>query len=332
MRVTQHMLDDRLKEYDGLVDIYKKAFAVKNEKRDWRTYEQRLALRIRTASTEIEPVIKEAYEAIELPKSMRGKPSSLPVTKKVLILMLKDIFRLSNRKMTNMLAMFSALTGIDISYKTVERAYSDPVARMVIHNAFVILTERKGIKSSDTSGDGTGYGLTVTRHYRNEREKELKSRKGKRKGKKNELLRKRRPFVYAFALMDLDTRMYIGYGTSIKSEKEAFDKAVAMAKSMGIAINSVRLDKYYSFKSIVKSFSRETKIYVIPKKNATIKGGAAWRRIICSFVFGPFGHLGQYFLRNNSESGFSADKKTSGWQVFQVREERIDTAIMCKGL
>ncbi|MBI4176184.1 MAG: ISNCY family transposase [Candidatus Aenigmarchaeota archaeon] len=256
---------------------------------------------------------------------MMGKPSGVPVPKKVLILLLKDIFKLSNRKMANMLAMFSALTGIDLSYKTVERAYSDPLARMVIHNTFVILVKRKGIESANTSGDGTGYGLTVTKHYRNEREKELK-RKNKGSGKG------RKPFVYAFALMDLDTKMYIGYGTSIRSEKEAFDKALAMAKSIGVAIDSVRLDKYYSFQSITKYFGKGTKIYVIPKSNATIKGPAAWKRIIKSFVDDTFGHMAEYYLRNNSESGFSVDKRASGWKVWQIREERIDTAIMCKGL
>jgi transposase len=323
------MLDGTLLEYNKLVEVYKKTLSNSNEKRDWRTYEQRLALRIKTASAEIEPVIEEAYAVITLPKTTMGKPVGIPITKKVLILLLKDIFKLSNRKMANMLAMFSALTGMDISYKTVERTYSDPVARMVIHNAFVILTKRKGIESSDASGDGTGYGLTVTKHYRNERCKELKS--ANKNHSNSACSCKHRLFVYAFALMDLDTKMYIGYGTSIRSEKEAFDNALAMSKAIGIAIDSIRLDKYYSFKSITKYFGRETKIYVIPKSNATV-GPFDWNRILESFVDDTFGHMTEYFRRNNSECGFSVDKNLCGRQVWQTREERIETAIMCKGL
>ncbi len=32
------------------------------------------------------------------------------------------------------------------------------------------------------------------------------------------------------------------------------------------------------------------------------------------------------------ESGFSVDKRTSGWKVWQKLPERIETVIMCKGL
>jgi transposase len=64
--------------------------------------------------------------------------------------------------------------------------------------------------------------------------------------------------------------MYIGYGTSVKSEKKAFERAIEMARE--IPINSVRLDKLYSVQSITKEFDSKTKIYIIPKKNATIKG------------------------------------------------------------
>jgi len=55
--------------------------------------------------------------------------------------------------------------------QTIERAYSDPLVRMIIHNMFVILVKRKGIKQADLAGDGTGYSLTITKHYRSVREK-----------------------------------------------------------------------------------------------------------------------------------------------------------------
>lgn len=76
-------------------------------------------MRIKTASKELEPIIEEAYSMINM-KTSRGRPETVPITKKVLILLLKDIFQLSNRKMANLLAMFTALTGIDISYKKME--------------------------------------------------------------------------------------------------------------------------------------------------------------------------------------------------------------------
>lgn len=326
MKLRQEDLDRALEEHKRVVEIYKEKYPAER-KRDWRTYEQRLVLRIKTASRELEPILEEAYAMVEVSKSGRGRPHKVPLTKRVMILLLKDVFQLSNRRMANFLAFFTALTGIDLSYKSVERVYSDELARLVIHNMYVILLRRKGIKAADTSGDGTGYALTVTKHYRSEREKELKKSKASAEAKA-----KRKQFAYAFALMDLGTWMYIGYGTSMKSEKEAFRKAVAMAKDIGVSVRTARLDKYYSCKSITLEFDPGTRVYILPKKNAKVNGRLAWKQVLRSYVDEPYSHLREYFKRNNSESGFSADKRLCGWKVWQKREERIGTSLMCKGL
>jgi transposase len=46
----------------------------------------------------------------------------------------------------------------------------------------------------------------------------------------------------------------------------------------------------------------------------------------------PFQFFCEYFRRESSESGFSADKRCCGWKIWQRLEEWIQTAIMCKGL
>lgn len=332
-RLMQNHLYKALQEHKDIVEMYKREYS-KDNKRDWRTYEQRVALRIKRATQELEPIIDEAYSIIKVAEK-RGRPECVPITKKVMILLIKDIFQLSNRKMANMLAMFTALTGIDLSYKSVERVYSNDFARMIIHNMFVLIIKRKGIKDADVSGDGTGYSLTVTKHYRNERCKELKklnSGDAKKSNNNNKSTKNRKLFVYAFGLMDLGSGIYIGYGTSMKSEKEAFREAVDMARDIGININSARLDKLYSVQSITKEFDEDTSIYIIPKKNATIRGSPKWKSILRSYVSDPISHFQEYYRRNNSESGFSTDKRTCGWKVWQKRYDRIDTALLCKGL
>lgn len=323
--ITQKRLDRALREHNRVVEMYRKKYS-KDNKRDWRTYEQRVARRIKLASKELRPVIEEAYSMIEVSRPRGGRPRETTVPKCVLVLLIKDIFRLSNRKMANMLAMFTALTDIDISYKTVERIYSDELARLTIHNTFLMLAGRKGIKNADVSGDGTGYSLTVTKHYRSEREKEMKA---KDKGKQGADIK---CFARAFALRDIGTGMYIGYGTSMRSEQEAFREAMGMARETGIRIDSARMDKLYSYQSISKEFDKETSIYIIPRKNATIKGPPEWKRIIKSYVRSPFRHLEEYFKREGSESGFSVDKRMCGWKIWQKRDDRIETALMCKGL
>jgi len=324
--ITQNQLDKTLNQLDYIIKFYRKNYS-KDVKRDWRTYEQRLAHRIRTAAKELEPVIQEAYSMIEVSTDEnRGRPPEITIPQKVLLILIKKIFQLSNRKMANLLAFFSMLTGIDTSYKTVERSYSDPLVKMTIHNMFIILSKRKGIENPDLSGDGTGYSLTITKHYRNEREKELKNPKNKKVPKKN-----RKSFAYSFSLMDLDTKMYVGCGVSMKSEKEAYKEAVRMSNSI-VSANSVRLDKYFSDRTILKDFNPDTKIYIIPKSNATIRGPPEWKRIIERFLADIFSYLGEYYKRNNSESGISVDKRMCGWKIWQKRPDRIHTAIMCANI
>jgi len=67
---------------------------------------------------------------------------------------------------TNMLAMFSMLSRIEVSYKTIERLYSDPEVMLAVHNLHVLLLKKKGIKESDATGDGKGYSLTVKKNYK----------------------------------------------------------------------------------------------------------------------------------------------------------------------
>ena len=67
----------------------------------------------------------------------------------------------------------------------------------------------------------------MTKHYRSIRERE-----DVKEGK----------FVYSFALMDLSSRMYVGYVVSIKSGKDAYHKALDMISDMRIDLRSVRLD------------------------------------------------------------------------------------------
>ena len=105
-------------------------------------------------------------------------------------------------------------------YKTIERAYSNPLVKMIIHNMFIILVKQKGILQADLTGDGTGYSLTITKHYRSVREKAgdaikwagSKSVRAKSQTKQD----KRRLFTYAFALMDLKSHMYVGYEALLK--------------------------------------------------------------------------------------------------------------------
>lgn len=323
MKITTKEVRDVTSILDEIVKDYKEK-SPKNE-RNWRTYEQRVAMRLRTAFRELKPLVHEAVLSIDFAKGeTRGAKPYLNVEQRTLAILLKHIIGKSNRNMAAMFTLFSLLSDIDVSYKTVERLYSDPEVNAVLHNLHALILKRKGIDSVESSGDGTGYSLTVKVNYASEAQK-LKDliKTGKEQNHKKRL------FVYSFNLMDIKTRMYIAVGTSFKSEKEAYDDAIQMAQKQNVNLNSMRLDRYYSNQSDVESLNSkfgEICLYLIPKSNATIEGSWEWKRMLYDFAKDTVGYLERYFQRNQSESGIAEDKRRVGWRLGQKRPDRIATA------
>ena len=331
MKITTNEVRNVVAVLDDIVKDYKEN--VDPNKRDWRTYEQQAAARLRTAFRELKPLVEEAVSSLRIKRGeLRGAIPKLTLEQKVLALLLKHLFGKSNRDMTHMLIIFSWLTDIDVSYKTIERLYSDNDVNLVLHNLHILILKQKGVEKAACSGDGTGYGLTVKKHYATEAQKlkdTMKEKKGQSKYGKKAL------FAYSFKLLDLTSRMYIGFGMSMKSEKQAFLAAIEMAKESGIDVESIRLDRYFSCQAYIKIIEEkfgETRFYLIPKKNATVKGTWAWKHMLHQFVNDPIGYLEKYYQRNQSESCFAEDKRRIGWQLGQKRPDRINTANTCTGL
>ena len=212
---------------NALIQEYREKFSV-TVITDSRKYEETYRKRLLGMSMELRSMIDHASS---IAINEYGRPSLLDAREKALIILVKEIMKFSNRRMAYELPLF----GIDriISYKTVERLYSDPLVIMILNNLFIETLRRKEFRKCDAVGDGTGYSLTVTRHYRSIREKIGESVK---KGQ----------FVYSFALMELNTRMSIGYAVSLRSERDAYMKALDMIASLRIDLESIRLDREYS--------------------------------------------------------------------------------------
>ena len=124
MKITTKEVQDITSIIDDIIEDYKD----KSEpaKRDWRTYEQRVARRLKKAFSELKPLVQEAVSTIVIIKGeTRGAKSLLTLEQKVLALLLKHLIGKSNREMSFMLIIFSWITDVDVSYKTIERFYSD---------------------------------------------------------------------------------------------------------------------------------------------------------------------------------------------------------------
>jgi len=326
MKIKTKEVRDITKILDDIVEVYKEGHAKK--KRDWRTYEQRVAERLKAAFRELKPLVHEAASSMQFVSGeTRGAKPALNPEQRTLAVLIKHIIGKSNRSMAAMFVIFSLLSNIDVSYKTVERFYSDPEVIAVLHNLHLLILKKKNVQNIDGSGDGTGYSLTIKLHYASEAQKLKEKIKDSSTQSKKE--RKKSIFVYSFALMDIKTRMYVGFGTSFKSEKEAYFSAVKMTKESGININRLRLDRYFSCQSTVEYLEKDFEginLFLIPKSNATIEGPWQWKRMLFNFVNGTNEYLETYFQRNQSESGIAEDKKRTGWKLGQKRPDRIDTA------
>ena len=329
--------DDIQYKLEEINNILGKKYVLEHPKkeRDWRTYEQEFAQRIRMAMKDLDPLVNEAVSTIRIVPGA-GHPHSLTLEQRVKLLLIKQLVSESNRMFANMLAIFSMLSGIDVSYKTIERLYSDEEVIMAVHNLHTLILGKKDITNSNATGDGTGYSITVKKNYESyaqklkDHAKENPGNREEKDGKKSES-HKKRLFAYSFAIMDLKSRMYIAFGSSMKSERSAYDRAMKLLSSTGIEMDSIRLDRYYSTPSYVDNLG-ETKVFVIPKKNSTLNGSLKWKNAMKDFVENTMPYLEQYHQRSNSESGFAADKKMLGWNIAQRRDDRIDNALFCTGV
>lgn len=324
--LTNKQLSFRIKELDDyLLEKYRKAAKkeAKKKKKDYAKYERDYMTRIKTVIRELDPLIKEATN-IKIHRG-RGKPPKLTLEQRMRIFLIKQLIDKSNRNMAYMLDLFCLVMGIDISYKTIERLYSNEDLKLALYNLHILLLQKKEVRDVDCGGDATGYGLVIRKHYASYVQK-LKDKAKKQDGRK-----KKKHFAYKFTLIDLRTRMYICYGSSLKSEKRAYKKAMKMLKDLKIKVKSIRLDKYYSFPSYVKYF-KGIKIFIIPRKNAKLGHGEDWLKVMNNFVNDTWEYLKEYYKRNLSENGFGVDKKMFGSKIRQKREDRIDIAIFSKVL
>ncbi len=310
--MTNKQLRKTLDELEWLKKYYNKHFAV-GKKTFTGEYDRKLRTEMRAVVERITTDVDKAAEPITL---VDGKPDRPPKDRVLLtkLHLFQILFEFTNREMECFSLMFLLNGEEAFSYKTIKRAYSDPVVAMILHNLFVLSAGKP--RSVDSSADGTAIGLFISKHYRKDRAKDLKE---------NKETSKRKDYLYTVAILDIDTNIYIGYAAGFKSEKKLFKEALARAKKNGFEFNSMRLDKYYAGQSIFKCVGKQTRVIVIPKKNATIRGPKEWKQLINSLITEPFDFLADYFKRVKSEYNFSKDKRKFG-RIRQRLTERIITA------
>ena len=289
-----------------LEEVKEECFSDEKDKYPYTEWEQKRE-RVKQRLRDLPRYVDQAAEKIRFVKPRAGQRKKIDVRKRTMLFLFTRLMNKSNRDMEDLLVLFEPLFGVKVSYKSIERLYSDPEVKTVLHNLFILLLRDEGV-SGDFSGDGTGYSLSVTKHYR------------------TDVSKKGRGYLYVFRVIDIDTGFYVAVGYSNNSEMEAFYKAMAMLRELRISVDTLSLDKYYSSRTVIRLFGEETALYLIPKKNIA-RVGLEWSRVLRRVLEDPYLYLKGYFLRNLSESGFSADKRRYGGLVRQKREDRREMAL-----
>jgi len=154
---------------------------------------------------DLDPLIQEAVSSIRIiPRPAHSQ--SLTLEQRVKLILIKQLVGESNRMFANMFDIFSMLSGVDISYKTIERLYSDGEVIIAIHNLHALILKIKRITNSDATGDDTDYSPTVKKNYEPNAQKlkdTAKENPDYRKDAKESKGHRKRLFAYSFALMDL---------------------------------------------------------------------------------------------------------------------------------
>lgn len=303
MRITEKMAQELV---EVLEEVKEECFSDEKDKYPYTEWEQKRE-RVKRRLRNLPMYVDQAAEKVHFVRPRAGQRKKIDVRKRTMLFLFTRLMNKSNRDMEDLLVLFEPLFGVKVSYKSIERLYSDPEVKTVLHNLFILLLRDEGV-SGDFSGDGTGYSLSVTKHYR------------------TDVTKKGRGYLYVFRVIDIDTGFYVAVGYSNSSEMEAFHKAMTMLKELGISVDSLSLDKYYSSRAVIKLFGEETALYLIPKKNIA-RVGLEWSRVLRRVLEDPYLYLKGYFLRNLSESGFSADKRRFGGLVRQKREDRREMAL-----
>lgn len=241
----------------------------------------------------------------------RGRTPKLAPAQKTMLFLYARLTDRSNRDMEAMLALLGPVFDVSVSYKTIERLYSDEEVALVLHNLFLVLLAEEGV-SGQTAGDGTGYSLHAGEHYRASPEKE-----GNGDGEKQ--------YRHVFHLVDLETGMYVAYGYSDVSEKAAFRKAIQFVEQQNLPFESVRLDKYYSSRKNLRELGEDVEAFVLPKENLS-SFGSEWNAVLNRAAEDPAEYMDTYFERELCESYYAADKERFGRKIRQRREDRREMA------
>lgn len=301
--------DPAQKKFDGLMRRIKsgefKYQPREGEKIDWSKYDKAQI----NEMNEMLLLMREAVDwasarlgVDDLLKDRRaGRPETHPADLAKAVL-LQQYFGVSNRVTEGFVKLFMEKMEIEqgFSYKTIERAYNNPLVIMILKEVFKMTQEPVSDKEHRFSPDGTGLSTSMKQNWEND------CKKGEKKG-----------YEKMIAMVGATYKIFSAVAFAenpMDNESPYLEPLLAETVSCYERIDLVSGDAAYLSRhncDLIAEAGAIPRIY--PKQGITLrmKGSAAWAEMLLDFIDDPQEWLRSYHPRSISESANSAFKRGS---------------------
>jgi transposase len=300
MNGKQRKLDELIKE---LKDKDFKYIPREEREIDWSSYDEAQLNEINDMLLMIRDTVDEAALRLGIKGAKfegPGRPPYPPedLTKAILI---QQYFCVANRMTAGLVLLFREKMGIkrSFSYKTIERAYEDPLVTLILNEVFKLTQEPVKELEKNFSSDGTGVPTSMKQNWERDKDDEKKQAGYE---KMVAMIGTTYKLISAVELPDPPTA----------HESPFFSSLLQETASNYSSMELVCLDRGYLSRNncdLIEEVGAVPRIY--PKEGTTLrrKGSWAWAEMLLDFIKDPQRWLREYHLRSISETVFSTYKR-----------------------
>jgi transposase len=271
---------------------------------DWSKYDQAQINEMNDMLLLIRDSVDEAALRLGIDEIYRkkgpGRPPNHPADLAKAVLM-QQYFCVSNRIAEGLIKLFMEKLKLKdtFSYKTIERAYEEPMVTLILEEIFKLSQEPVEDKEHVFAPDGTGVSTSMKNNWENDRRKG-----GKTKG-----------YEKMIAMVGCTYKLISAFEQTENPqdhESPYFEGLLAETAGSYDRIDLVTGDSAYLSRDNCNFVTRVGGVpRFYPKQGLTLKrrGSRAWSDMLFDFINDPQNWLREYHPRSISESAFSVFKR-----------------------
>lgn len=272
---------------------------------DWSSYDQAQVNEINDMLILIRDAVDEASLRLHIDAILNngrgpGRPGNNPADLAKVVLM-QQYFCVSNRQAEGLELLFAEKMRLEntFSYKTIERAYEDPLVTLVLREVFRLTSEPVRGREHVFAPDGTGLSTSLKRNY------ESDARSGKAK----------KGYEKMVAMTGCTYKLFSAFriaDSPTDNESPYLEPLLAETAACYERIDVVPADSAYLSRrncELIAGVGAVPRIY--PKHGVTLRrrGSKAWTEMLLSFIDDPQEWLAAYHHRSMPETAHSVLKR-----------------------